>query len=84
MSSEKHGTGLVDTVKEMAPALSGNPMAVWSAARHGTQAAASALPDTMGLDHVKDFVRRYPVVTTVAALVVGYYFLGGALFGRKR
>jgi len=84
MKPEDRGGGVVDTLKEMAPAFTGNPVAVWHAAREGTQAVAAALPDTMGLDHVKDFVRRYPIVATCAALAVGYYVLGGGLLGRRR
>ena len=84
MSTEDRGSGIVDTVREMAPALTGNPAAVWHAAREGTQAAAAALPDTMGLERVKAFIRDHPVLATVAALAVGYYLLGGGLFGRRR
>jgi hypothetical protein len=83
MSDSNRGTGVMDAVTEMAPALSGNPAAVWHAAREGTQQVASMLPDTMGLDHVRHFIRRHPVVSAAVAMAVGYYFLGG-LFGRRR
>ena len=72
MSSENQGHGLIGTVKEMAPALTGNPMAVWHAAREGTQAVAGALPDSFGLDHVKGFIQRNPVLSAGIALAVGY------------
>ena len=84
MSSGDRGTGMMHTVKEMAPALTGNPAAVWHAAREGTQATASALPDALGLDNVKDFVRRHPVLSTCIVLALAYYFVGGGLFGRGR
>jgi len=83
-STAHHSTGVAETLREMAPALTGNPVAVWHAARTGTEGLSAALPNTMGLDHVKDFVRRHPVVATCVALAVGYYFVGGSLFGRNR
>ncbi len=83
MSAKQQGTGILETVREMAPAVTGNPVAVWHAARVGTERLADELPDAMGLDHLKGFMRRHPVVTTCAALAIGYYLVGGALFGRR-
>jgi hypothetical protein len=83
MSADDRGSGVLETVKEMAPALSGNPAAVWRAARRGTEEAAAVLPDAMGLDHVKDFIRRHPVLSTCVVLAVAYYVLGGP-FGAGR
>lgn len=82
MTIEDRVGGIVNTLREVAPALSGNPVAVWQAARDGTQTVANALPDVVGLEQVKDFVRKYPVVATCVALAVGYYLLGGRS-GRK-
>jgi hypothetical protein len=79
MGSSDRGSGVVEAVEGLAPALTGNPAAVWQAARQGTQAAASALPDAPGLDRLKDFVRRHPVLSTCVVLAVAYY-----LFGRGR
>lgn len=84
MSTEDRGHGLMGTVKEMAPALTGNPAAVWHAAREGTQAMAGVLPDSFGLDHVKGFIHRNPVLSAGIALAVGYLLIGGRLFGRDR
>jgi hypothetical protein len=33
----------------------------------------------MGLDRVKHFIRRHPVVSTGAAMTAGYLLLGGSL-----
>jgi hypothetical protein len=48
----------------------------WETAQEGTQQAAAALPDTAGLDAVKDFVRRHPVLSTCIVLAVAWYILG--------
>lgn len=85
MATNTHGAGgLLETVRDVAPALSGNPLDVWHAARRGTEGVASALPDMAGIDHVKDFVRRYPVVATCVVLGAAYYLVGGRLFGMGR
>lgn len=83
MSTGEQGGGLVGTLKEMAPALSGNPVAVWHAARVGTQRAADALPDAPGLDRVKGFARRHPLLTAGVATAAGYYLLGGRMLGGR-
>src|SRR4051812_24971194 len=44
MPTEDRGSGVTGAVREMAPALSGNPAAVWHAARYGTEELAEALP----------------------------------------
>ena len=80
MSTENRG-GVVETAREIAPALSGNPAAVWHAARRGTEAAAAVLPDALGLDHVKAFVQKHPVLATCIVLAIGYYLIKG---GRRR
>jgi hypothetical protein len=74
---------VAETVKDVAPALTGNPAAVWHAAREGTERVADALPDTMGLDHVSDFIRRHPVVATCCVLAVACYAFGWNPFGRR-
>ena len=81
MSTEKRDGGVVEAVREFAPALTGNPAAVWHAARRGTEAAAAALPDALGLDHVKAFVRKHPVLATCIVLAIGYYLIKGG--GRR-
>jgi hypothetical protein len=83
MNSER-GTGVMDTGKELAPALTGNPAAVWHAAREGTRKAASVLPDALGLDRVRHFIQRHPVVSTLAVLGVSYFFLRRGRFGLVR
>lgn len=74
------GAGVVEKAKNVAgAAVSGNPVRIWQTAREGTQEVAGQLPDTFGLDHVKDFVRRHPVLSTCAVLLVAYSFLGESL-----
>lgn len=84
MNEANSGSGLVDNVREMASVVSGSPTATWKAAQRGTEKVASILPNAMGLDHVRHFIRQHPVVSTAVMLGMAYFFLGGSLFGRQR
>jgi hypothetical protein len=72
-------SGVLERVAEAGSSLASGPGKVWHAAKEGTQDLAAALPDSMSMDHVKHFIRRHPVVSTGAALTVGYMILGGSL-----
>jgi hypothetical protein len=58
---------------------SGSPVRIWHAAEEGTQEVAAALPDSFGLDHVKQFIREHAVISTCAVLLVAYAFVGESL-----
>ena len=81
MSTEKRDSGVVEAARAFAPALTGNPAAVWHATRRGTEVAAAALPDALGLNHVKEFVRKHPVLATSIVVAIGYYLIKG---GRRQ
>jgi hypothetical protein len=77
------GQGSVATVLEKAAEVSSSlpvhPVQAWQSAKEGTQELASALPEIKGMGQVKEFIRRYPGVSTCTALVVGYMVFGSTL-----
>jgi hypothetical protein len=77
--SRGSASSILERVSEAGSSLAGSPGKIWHAAREGTQDLAEKLPDSMGLDHVKHFIRRHPVVSTGAAVTMGYMLLGGSL-----
>ena len=74
---------IMGVVKAFAPSLAGHPVAVWHAAREGTQRVADVLPDSMGLDHIKALVRKHPVIATCAVLAIGGYLSGRGVLGQR-
>ena len=73
--------GIFRAVKELAPALSGHPIAVWHGAKTGAQQAADVLPE--GLAPVKELVRKHPVIATCAVLAIGGFLSARGLVGQK-
>ena len=67
---------LLGRVTQAGSSLAGGPAKALQAAKEGTQDLAEVLPESMGLDHVKHFIRRHPVVATGAAMAAGYMILG--------
>ena len=79
MNNDPVRPSFFETLKEIAPGFAGGPASIWQAARKGTESAAAALPNAVGLDQVKGFVERHPVVSTCLVLAAGYYMTGGRL-----
>jgi len=78
MHDTHHSSAATLERMESAPVV-GTPVRVWNAASEETQKIASVLPDCCGMEQVKSFIRRHPVVSTCIALSLGYMVLGGAL-----
>jgi len=79
MNTEQKPNSLFETMKDIAPGLAGGPVSIWQAARKGTEAAASALPDSTALNKVKGFVQQHPIVSTCIVLAAAYYLTGSTL-----
>ena len=76
--------GLMQVVKEIAPALGGHPVAVWDTAKKGAQQVADVFPEGMGLDQVKVLIRKHPILATCAVLAVGGLLSARGLVGHEK
>jgi hypothetical protein len=76
------GAGVLERAAESTPVV-GTPVRLWQTAREGTETVASTLPDCCGMDQVKQFIHRHPVLSTLVVLGLGYLLVGGTLAGRR-
>ncbi len=77
--SRGSATGMLERVAEAGATVASAPGKVWHTAHDRTQKLADGLPDSLGLDRVKQFIRRHPVVSAGTAVTVGFMVLGGSL-----